>query len=204
VSNYDLQSAISLYFETGGVDLAPSVPTNPSPRPPVQRAASPPEVLDVGDFAENVGGTGVPENDIDEDEALARRLMQEDVDQAGPSLGGTYNDGVRSPIAARNDILVHPDMDYDTHYRGYGGRGRGILHFTLTILILGSSSRGIFNQATPSIWNEADPTQSLADATGGSSEASDKANRLAQMYRRPFELMHHVTLEEVVEISRHY
>ena len=76
--------------------------------------------------------------------------------------------------------------------------------FTPTILTLGSSSRGIFNQATPSIWNEADQSQSLADATGGSSEASDKANRLAQMYRRPFELMHHVTLEEVVEISRHY
>jgi len=66
------------------------------------------------------------------------------------------------------------------------------------MLTLGSSSRGIFNQAAPSIWNEDDLSQSLADATGGSSEASDKANRLAQMYRRPFELMHHVTLEEVL------
>jgi hypothetical protein len=70
--------------------------------------------------------------------------------------------------------------------------------FTRLMLILGSSSRGIFNQAAPSIWNENDPLQSLADATGGSSEASDKANRLAQMYRRPFELMHHTSLEEVV------
>jgi UBX domain-containing protein 7 len=59
------------------------------------------------------------------------------------------------------------------------------------------ATRGIFNQGTPSIWNEENPAQSLADATGGSSRANEKANRLAQMYRRPFELMHHVTLEEV-------
>jgi UBX domain-containing protein 7 len=65
------------------------------------------------------------------------------------------------------------------------------------MLILGSSSRGIFNQAAPSIWNADDPSRSLADATGGSSQASEKANRLAQMYRRPFEIMHRVTLEEV-------
>ena len=127
MSNYDLQSAISLYFETGGVDLAASAPSNPPPQPPIQRAASPPEVEDLDDFASNVrGGIAVPENDIDEDEALARRLMQEDVDQAGPTGGAAYNDGVRSPIAARNDILVHPDMNYDDHYRGYGSRGRGI------------------------------------------------------------------------------
>jgi len=62
-------------------------------------------------------------------------------------------------------------------------------------------SRGIFNQATPSIWNEEDTTTSLADATGGYSQASDKANRLAHMYRRPFEIMHHVTLEEVSSLS---
>ena len=140
MSNYDIQSAISLYFETGGVDLAPSGPTNPPPRPPVQRAASPP-VVDLDDFAGNVqGGAAVPENVIDEDEALARRLMQEDVDQAGPSAGTTFNDGVRSPIAARNDILVHPDMDYDSQYRGYGSRGRGMspihevdVHFRLVV-----------------------------------------------------------------------
>jgi hypothetical protein len=65
------------------------------------------------------------------------------------------------------------------------------------MLIVGMSSRGIFNQGTPSIWNEDNPSESLADATGGSSQANDKANRLAQMYRRPFELMHLVSLDEV-------
>jgi hypothetical protein len=74
------------------------------------------------------------QNTMDEDEALARRLMQEDLDQqeaqAGPS-----NDGVRSPIAARNDILVHPDTDYDTQY-GFSTprRGRGMSSLTLLLV----------------------------------------------------------------------
>lgn len=61
----------------------------------------------------------------------------------------------------------------------------------------GSHVRGIFNQGRPSIWNEDDISQSLADATGGSSQMNEKSNRLAQLYRRPFEIMHNATLEEV-------
>ena len=133
-------------------------------------------------------------HNIDEDEALARRLMQEDVDESG------QNQGVRSPIPQRNDILVDPSTDYFTPSYGYGGgyssRGRGIRRLWI-VVIVGSSSRGIFNQATPSIWNAEDPSRALADATGGSSEMSEKANRLAQMYRRPFEIMNRATLEEV-------
>ena len=56
--------------------------------------------------------------EIDEDEALARQLMQEEVDRAGNN-----NDGVRSPIAAREDILVG-DADYDRPL--YRPPGRGI------------------------------------------------------------------------------
>jgi len=138
---------------------------------------------------------------IDEDEALARRLMQEDVEQADTTTTTTTttttnptataatasdNDGVRSPIPQRHDVLVDPATDYySTSYPYTASRGRG------------GSSRGIFNQRTPSIWNEVNPSESLADATGGSSNASEKANRLALMYRRPFEIMHHATLEEV-------
>jgi hypothetical protein len=55
--------------------------------------------------------------------------MQEDIDLAHPSREDAYNDGVRSPIAARNDILVHPDLDYDTQYRPYSSRGRGTFLF---------------------------------------------------------------------------
>jgi len=67
--------------------------------------------------------------DIDEDEALALRLMQEEVDQSGPGNDG----GVRSPIPQRDDILVDPSTDYFNsssasygYGGGYGRRGRGI------------------------------------------------------------------------------
>lgn len=57
--------------------------------------------------------------------------------------------------------------------------------------------RGIFHQGTPSIWNEENVGESLAEATGGSSETNEKSNRLARLYRRPFEIMRNSTLDEV-------
>ena len=119
-----MEQAIELFFETGGMDLASAVPTNPPPPPPPQaeRRPSPPNVVDVNDIPDDMQETGAATHDIDEDEALARRLMQEDIDNTGSGNGN--GDGVRSPIAARQDILVHPDMDYDQSYR-YASRGRG-------------------------------------------------------------------------------
>jgi hypothetical protein len=53
---------------------------------------------------------------------------------------------------------------------------------------------GVFNQqgGPSSIWEEADPSvrrETLAAATGGASEASSKAAKLAELFRPPFELM---------------
>jgi hypothetical protein len=92
--------------------------------PTVSRTSSPPrDVDDFEELFEPAHESETPAHHIDEDEALALRLMQEDVDQSGRTTNNS-NDGVRSPIAARNDILVHPDMDYDSSY-GYLSRGRG-------------------------------------------------------------------------------
>jgi len=60
---------------------------------------------------------------------------------------------------------------------------------------------GVFNQRpVPSIWDEgADPTtrrQGLAEATGGASEASSKAARLAELFRPPFELMNQIPWDD--------
>lgn len=131
VSDFNLERAIELFFETGGVDLSGPTPSAPPPPPPPEpvapRIPSPrPNVEDIEDLFESASGAGTPAHNIDDDEALARRLMQEDLDRA-PTTNNS-NDGVRSPIMARNDILVHPDMDYDSHY-GFPshrrvGRGR--------------------------------------------------------------------------------
>ena len=61
----------------------------------------------------------------------------------------------------------------------------------------GIARPGVFNQQpVPSIWDEsADASmrrQGLAQATGGASEASSKAARLAELFRPPIELMHQV------------
>jgi len=63
---------------------------------------------------------------------------------------------------------------------------------------------GVFNQrAVPSIWDEsADPEsqrQGLAAATGGASEQSTKAARLAQLFRPPFELMNQIPWDRARE-----
>lgn len=117
-----MEQAIELFFETGGVDLAGAAPTNPPPPPPqAQRPPEPPDIVDVDTFPDD-RETGAATQDIDQDEALARRLMQEDIDNSGS--GRDNHDGVRSPIAARQDILVPPDMAYDQPYL-YASRGRG-------------------------------------------------------------------------------
>jgi hypothetical protein len=59
---------------------------------------------------------------------------------------------------------------------------------------------GVFNQRpVPSIWDESADTssrrQGLSQATGGASEASSKAARLAELFRPPFELMHQVPFD---------
>jgi hypothetical protein len=125
VSDYNLERAIELFFETDGADLSGHTPARESP-PPIAARTPSPRNIDVENVGEDSGGSGTPTQNIDEDEALARRLMQEDVDQSTPTADNNLsNGGVRSPIAARNDILVHPDMDYDTQYR-YPSRRRGM------------------------------------------------------------------------------
>ena len=111
-----------MYFETGGADLSSPAPINPPQEPPQSRSPPTQDVTPVVEAYDEGDRAGTPQQAIDEDEALARRLMQEEVDQQ--SVSG--NDGVRTPIAARNDVLVHPDVDYDVPYR-YSSRGRGIM-----------------------------------------------------------------------------
>lgn len=66
---------------------------------------------------------------------------------------------------------------------------------------------GVFNQRpVPSMWDEtADPEtrrQGMAEATGGASEASSKAARLAELFRPPFELMRQLPWEDAREAGK--
>jgi hypothetical protein len=63
---------------------------------------------------------------------------------------------------------------------------------------------GVFNQRpVPSIWDESSDSRTrregLAEATGGASEQSSKAARLAELFRPPFELMNQIPWDEARE-----
>ncbi|EEP82898.1 conserved hypothetical protein [Uncinocarpus reesii 1704] len=196
LSDYNLETAMQLYFENGGAEIR----TESQPAP-VQRSLSRPRVsagfedengivhIDSDDenastpvgTTSNQGNFGNTGPSFDEDLAMARRL-QEELYATGESA-----DAVRAPMARRTETLVGPDTDFDdmdseilrqvrARQRGRGGRP------------------GIFNQrdVPSSIWNDEDPQlqrATLSRATGGASESSSKSSMLAEMYRPPFEIM---------------
>ncbi|KUJ22526.1 uncharacterized protein LY89DRAFT_607194 [Mollisia scopiformis] len=132
--------------------------------------------------------------DYEDDEAMARR-MQEELYAGGDASGGYDADGVRAPIGRVTETLVDAGGDWgpdDMHaavlQQMRARRNNGT----------GSSRPGLFNQRpVPSIWDaSADPEvrrEGLALATGGASEESSKAAKLAELYRPPFDLMHQLS-----------
>ncbi|OWP05814.1 hypothetical protein B2J93_932 [Marssonina coronariae] len=131
--------------------------------------------------------------EIDDDEALARRI-QEEMYAGGDASGGFDADGVRAPIGRTTETLVGgPGVGYHGRDDQMEAALQQMQHMRRA---QGRPPRlGVFNQApVPSIWDEAaDPTarrEGLAQATGGASESSSKNARLAELFRPPFELMH--------------
>lgn len=133
--------------------------------------------------------------DIEDDESIARRIQSEIYEG---SLTGTDQDTdrVRAPIERRREVLVGGvDGDDEDPLRNEAQSTN------LHQMIAGSYSRlGVFNQTpVPSLWDSnTDPAaswQDLSQATGGASEASSKAARLAELFRPPFEIMRQVSWE---------
>ncbi|KAI5783559.1 hypothetical protein EDC01DRAFT_211300 [Geopyxis carbonaria] len=203
VSDLDVEQAVQLFFETGGADLdlgsapahAPALP----PRPQEPSTSSRPITIDDDDLedadlreamrASGSNRAGVPE--YEDDEAMARRLQEE----LYGSGGNNEDTGVRAPIPKTRETLVGGmDDDEDEELYSYPPpvtRSRG------------EGRPGIFSQRT-TVWEDPDENglsseerrRRLAVATGGASESSSKANSLAEMYRPPFEIMSHLSLED--------
>ncbi|KAJ2784752.1 UBX domain protein Ubx2 [Coemansia interrupta] len=102
---------------------------------------------------------------------------------AGAGFETNFNDSPRAPIAARRDVLVD----------GYGGRGFG------NVASYGGFMRGASHNAARSIFNQGsaaaarvpfrDFAQEAAEIAGGDS-ASARRNRLAELFKPPFDIMH--------------
>ncbi|EEH04369.1 UBX domain-containing protein Ubx2 [Histoplasma capsulatum G186AR] len=128
---------------------------------------------------------------FDDDEAMARRL-QEEFYAGAEGFGPADESGVRAPLARTTETLVEPgvDLGFDIN----DGLDDAVMSQLRARQRARAGRPGIFNQRpiSSSIWNQDDPSShraSLAEATGGASNASSKSSMLAEMYRPPFEIM---------------
>jgi hypothetical protein len=204
LTDNNLEQAIQLYFDSPNLDLstagqssAPNAAAAPSQagRPTASTAANPITIDDdeiMSDFdttPENQPGQG----DVEDDEALARRLQEEAYGDMGAE------GGVRAPLSRTTETLVGPGSTWtadDTELDA-------MIQEQIASRRRPAGRPGIFNQrpAQASVWenDNVDPStrrRELSAATGGASDMSQKSNLLAEMYRPPFELMSHISWDE--------
>ncbi|KAF2876822.1 hypothetical protein BDV95DRAFT_602783 [Massariosphaeria phaeospora] len=193
----NLEQAIQLYFDSPNIDVGGP----PQPPPPTTNAASSahnPIMVDsdddMSDFDPGVQSSMPParQANVEDDEAMARRLQEEMYGGGGPGQGAGQEEDVRAPMQRTTETLVGPganwgppadEADVDALVQEQLARRR-------------TGRPGIFNQRTgqTSVWDN--PSESsarrrelLSTATGGASETSSKMNMLAELFRPPFELM---------------
>ncbi|EAS28776.3 UBX domain-containing protein [Coccidioides immitis RS] len=195
LTDYNLQTAMQLYFENGAVDFQPEPQTESAQRSPSRPRASAgyEDEHGVVHIDSDDEGASIPVGTsnqqastrsgptFEDDLALARRLQEE------LYAGGESTETVRAPISRRTETLVGPDADFDDPHSG-------LLQEVRARQRARAGRPGIFNQrdVTSSIWNDEDPEShraTLSRATGGASESSSKSSMLAEMYRPPFEIM---------------
>ncbi|KAJ5082131.1 hypothetical protein N7532_011174 [Penicillium argentinense] len=189
LADFNIEQAMQLYFENGGLSEEPSQPPRSS------RFEDESGVVHIdSDSDDDIENQRPAESTFEDDAAMARRLQEEMYGGEGATGGGGHgagfdDDGVRAPMARTTETLVGPGADYDDD---------DAMH-TNILSQLRARQRGgrpgIFNQRdTSSIWaGDSDTHQEqLARATGGASEISSKQNMLAEMYRPPFEIMSRV------------
>ncbi|KAB8238645.1 hypothetical protein ETB97_007536 [Aspergillus alliaceus] len=198
LADYDIEQAMQLYFENGGAPLTDEPMPSTSDARGARRTAGDSGVVHVDsddevtvDETRSTPRHQAPQSSTyEDDEAMARRL-QEEMYGGGAGGGGgpgvVDDDGVRAPMARTTETLVGPEADFDD----------GDMHASILGQLRARQQRnsrpGIFNQRdTASIWtgdDEASRRERLSAATGGASDASNKSNMLAEMYRPPFEIM---------------
>ena len=127
ISDNNLEQAIELFFNTGGVDLLESTDNTAQASNPEAAAAAPRNPADVieidSDGDDDTAGHKTPKattthSTLESDEAMARRLQEEMYGDSGGRSGGgggamdTDAEGYRAPIARTRETLMGPDS-YD-------------------------------------------------------------------------------------------
>ncbi|KAF4553913.1 Thioredoxin-like protein 7 [Elsinoe fawcettii] len=202
LSENNIEQAIQLFFETGGVDMGASMPEQPAARPAAtsQRYREDQDgTITIDSDDEEMGGTdpatAQQSSAYEDDEAMARRLQEEAYGSGGP--GGEF-DEVRAPMARTTETLVGPDADWG----GPDDMRVAVAEQMAARQRRAAGRPGIFNQQHVSVWDEGDASShraSLARATGGASEASSKSNLLAELFRPPTDLISPLSWDDARE-----
>lgn len=94
----DVNQAVQLFFENGGADL--STGTSAPPPPPPSRPADANNPINISD--DDLPAASTTGHNVEDDEAMARRLQDEMYGGQGPGEEQT----VRAPIARQTQTLV--------------------------------------------------------------------------------------------------
>lgn len=103
VSDFDLEQAIQLYFESGGVDMGGAATDTSTTNTAGGGGAGNPITIDDDDDDDDLGGRP----SVEDDEAMARRMQQE---MYGAQGAGDEQD-IRAPQARTAQTLLGPDSD---------------------------------------------------------------------------------------------
>ncbi|KUI58098.1 UBX domain-containing protein 5 [Cytospora mali] len=205
----DVMAAVNMFFENP--DIANSFPQSSSATAP--SSSSRPQ--GASSSSRNIGredASGVIHIDDDDDGtrafdqdgglAEAERIAQENDDAAMARRiqeemygeGAVTTDGVRAPIARTTETLVAPS--------GYGGVEDD--YDMLEQLRRRNRPRPSGNPFGQSIWEDTENSPappSFASAAGGSSQPT-RAQRLADLFRPPYELMDNMTWDEARTLGK--
>jgi UBX domain-containing protein 7 len=213
LSDGNIERAIHLWYETGGIDMGDSVPSastvapSTSNAPPVPNHSRPrPDIVNLdsddetGEDVQYMGEStrsgeaaqSVPNHSEDDDEAMARRLQEEMY--AGETSQGSDPEGVRAPIARTTETLVGPEP-YDLGNPADRAaavaeqillrQGRGMPESRRAAQGYGPSSRP--SGQTPSIWDQSEDFSSQMRARAEQASSQDaEATRKSTMLAEMF------------------
>jgi hypothetical protein len=221
----NFEQAIQLYFDSpnldfGGASAAPaqnaSSAQNPIPIDSDEDMSDPDPVTS--------SQPARPPPDIEDDEAMARRLQEE---MYGGPGGAAGPEEVRAPMQRTTETLIGPganwggpadaDEDLDAMVQEQLARRRAGMPHTSFVQFAhlrgetdtdSAGRAGIFNQrgTQNTVWDDSADSSArrreLATATGGASEQSSKMNMLAELFRPPFELMYQGSWEAARDMGK--
>ena len=194
VSDDNLEQAVQLFFETGGIDLdhqAAEVPAS-------QHGPTNPIPVDDNDDGDddmemsNAPTSRAPQASIpsyEDDEAMARRLQEEAYGAGATGSRDVDDEGVRAPIGRTTETLVGGPPDWRSNPDEMRA---AIADQMMARQQRRSGARpGIFNQQA-SVWDRSEEMPNPlvpVDTNTGPTLPTSKANMLAEMYRPPFDIM---------------